>query len=135
MPNIPGQWFLKQDLNNCNSLFEALTLALFKPWREVTNLKCPNENFYKAYDDFLRGASADTCQIIKNIQFFHKCSEHARQHTLVTEQANDHVPPMQMEMDKLADSLAEENEVGNDHFEDLISEEDINQIIDQPYSG
>ena len=32
MPYFPGRWFLKQDLEDENGLFEASMLALLKPW-------------------------------------------------------------------------------------------------------
>ena len=81
MPYFPGQWFPKKNPDDCNGIFEASMLALLKPWRSLTDLKRPNQTFREAYDDFLCEASSETCRIIKNIQYFHECGEHARQRT------------------------------------------------------
>jgi hypothetical protein len=40
-----------------------------------------------------------------------------------------------MEIEGSADGPIDNNTVDNEHFEDLISEEDINRVIDLPYSS
>ena len=79
MPYFPGQWFPKQDPEDCNGLFKASMLALFKPWRSLTDLKQPEQTFQEAFQDFICEAPFETRRVIKNVQFFHECCEHATQ--------------------------------------------------------
>ena len=135
IPYFPGQWFPKQDLSDCNGLFEASMLALFKPWRSLTDLKQPDENFRTAYNSFLQSASADSLRIIKNTQFYHECSEHAARHGPIEEQLDeDSANSRWIGMEDCADGPLEDNDVSETCFDHLVTEEDIVRVIDNPYS-
>ena len=136
MPYFPGQWFPKQNPDDCNGIFEASILALLKPWRSLTDLKGPEQTFREAYDNFLCEASPETCRIIKNIQYFHECGEHARQRTDTVIDTNEtYQTTVWTEIDDPADGLLADDEVNDEHFEDLITEEDISRVIDHPFSS
>jgi hypothetical protein len=136
MPYFLGQWFSKQDPEDCNGLFEASMLALLKPWRLLTDLKRPEQTFWEAFTDFVHEASSETCCILKNVQYFHECREHANQHTQPIVAMDESNPTtVWMEIEGSADGPIDNNTVDNEHFEDLISEEDINRVIDLPYSS
>ena len=139
MPYFPGQWFPKQDPEDCNGLFEASMLALFKPWRSLTDLKRPEQTFREAFQDFIREAPFETRRLIKNVQFFHECCEHATQRTepvITTDESSR--TTVWTELEDLEDGPLDNNDhdnVDDELFENLISEEDINRVIDQPFSS
>ena len=136
MPYFPGQWFPKKNPDDCNGIFEASMLALLKPWRSLTDLKRPNQTFREAYDDFLCEASSETCRIIKNIQYFHECGEHARQRTdTIIDTEETCRTTVWTEIEDPAEGPLGGEEVNDEHFEDLITEEDISRVIDQPFSS
>ena len=85
MPYFLGQWFPKREEENSNGLFEASMLALLKPWRKITDLKQEIQSFREALDMFVTNAPAETCWIIRNVQFFHECSDSVRRCTMAPE--------------------------------------------------
>ena len=133
MPYFPGQWFPKQDPEDCNGLFEASMLALFKPWRSLTDLKRPEQTFREAFQDFIREAPFETRRLIKNIQFFHECCEHATQRTepvITTDESSR--TTVWTELEDLEDGPLDNDDhdnVDDELFETLISEEDINRVF------
>jgi hypothetical protein len=136
MPYFPGPWFPKREEENCNGLFEASMLALFKPWRTMADLKQENRSFREAFDIFVANAPAETCQIIRNVQFFHECSEGARQRTEADESTVELTQAtvwteLNLEM---VEGSPEDTDTNSNLFDRLISEEDIFRVLDQPYS-
>jgi hypothetical protein len=136
MPYFPGQWFPKREEETCNGLFEASMLALLKPWRTLADLKQENQSFHDAFNIFVANAPAETCWIMKNVQFFHECSKSARQHNTACESTSKSIQSTvytehdtETEEQSLEDMDADPNQ-----FDRLISEEDIYQVLDQPYS-
>jgi hypothetical protein len=136
MPYFLGPWFPKREEENCNGLFEASMLALFKPWRTMADLKQENRSFREAFDIFVANTLAETCQIIRNVQFFHECSEGARQCTEADESAVELTQAtvwteLNLEM---VEGSPEDMDTNSNLFDRLIFEEDIFQVLDQPYS-
>lgn len=136
MPYFPGEWFPKKVNEDHNGLFEAYMLALLKPWRSVTDLKHANQTFREAYDDFVANAPLETCRIIKNIQFYHECSERARERT--GEETHDDQPVevtvwTDVDAETMEDPFPEPAE-DTELFDNLISDADIDRVLDQPYS-
>jgi hypothetical protein len=110
-------------------------LALMKPWRSLTDLKEREESFRDAYNIFINESSSETCRIIKNVQFFHECCGSARQRTHTVFPTVEETPTtVWTELDVPGDSPLDETVIDDDPFEDLISEEDISQVIECPYS-
>ena len=135
MPYFPGRWFPKQDPEDSNGLFEASMLALLKPWRSLTDLKRPEQTFQEAFNDFICEASSETCRIIKNVQFFHECSEHANQRTEPIFTSDESSPTtVWTDIDEPENGNLDKENVDDDHFEEMILEEDINRVINQPFS-
>ena len=138
MPYFPGQWFAKRDEEDCNGLFEASMLALLKPWRTVAELKHVNQTFREAYEDFVATVPTETRRIIKNIQFFHECSESARQRSQTDENAHDAVEAtVWTDVDANlieAQELDVPEERAQAEFNHLISEADIDRVLNQPFS-
>lgn len=80
MPHIPGQWFPHENNPNTHALYCASMLALFKPWRDLAaDLKTSKETFSGAFDQFSASTSEATKCLLSNIQYFHECSDKARQ--------------------------------------------------------
>jgi hypothetical protein len=78
MPHILGPWFPPANDPSTQTMYYASMLALLKPWRNITDLKEPNQRFSIAYDDFITHASQSTKYVISNIQYFHECSDKAK---------------------------------------------------------
>ncbi len=107
MPYFPGPWFPKKDSKNANSLFYAAMLALLKPWHEI----------------------------VENIEFYHECSESARDHHAQPEDRSaflDHA------------SISHNNEMHTVHDIDIVdnlivpptnvTEKEIIHALDNPFS-
>ena len=135
MPFFPGQWFPKQDLEDENGLFEASMLALLKPWRSLSDLKETEQSFRSAYDVFFQNASSEVRRTVKNIQFFHECGEHARRRDQNLEAVDE---PGQStawsDVQVLADGPPARDEESTTDFDDFVTEDDIQRVLDQPHS-
>ena len=134
MPYFPREWFPKKLEDDHNGLFEAYMLALLKPWRSVTDIKHHDQTFREAYNDFMADAPIETCRIIRNIQFYHECSESAREQTYTDVRVDE---PTEVTVWTDGDGESMEgpfNEPEEDTIEHLICEADIDRVIDQPYS-
>ena len=133
MPYIPGQWFPARDRENGSSLFEASMLALLKPWRSLSDIKTGDETFLQAFDSFIEQASERVRRLICNIEFFHNCSTSARNSSTVNE--NNYNNPHDNDSRAEEDMSDEETQVETADFSDLISEEEIRSVIDQPFNA
>jgi hypothetical protein len=81
MLHISGPWFPHANEGNTNALYCASMLVLLKPWRDLgVDLKASDESFTVAFDHFSASALTVTKQILSNIQYFHECSNKAKQH-------------------------------------------------------
>jgi hypothetical protein len=89
IPHIPGRWFPRSDDHDCHPLYCASILALLTPWRDIVELKHPDESFDLALGRFLANTSSRMRDIIENIQYFHECSDKAKDHDFV-EQSSHH---------------------------------------------
>lgn len=126
MPYFPGPWFSKQDMQDDNGIFEVSMLALLKPWRSLTNLKDPNQSFCDAYNDFLDNASYDTCHLMRNVQFFHECGEHAQSHEQIIETADEPAPTTAWtNIEQVPDGPSLDEDVSKTNFEKFVMEDDI----------
>ena len=136
MPHFLGQWFPIREEENSNGLFEVSMLALLKPWRMIADLKQDNESFREAFDNFVADTPAETCQIIRNVEFFHECSDSARQRTVTHGtgiKTNQTTVWTEFESETVEDSL-EVTDTDPDQFSNLISEKDIYHVLNNPYS-
>ncbi|KAI1782876.1 hypothetical protein LXA43DRAFT_849559, partial [Ganoderma leucocontextum] len=52
-----------------------LMLALFKPWRSVSDLVSPCSTWRAAFDAFVRTVSAAKQEIMDNMAIFHECRD------------------------------------------------------------
>ena len=121
---------------NSNGLFEVSMLALLKPWRMIADLKQDNELFCEAFDNFVADAPAETCWIIRNVEFFHECSDSARQRTVTHGtgiKTNQTTVWTKFKSETVEDSL-EVTDTDPDQFSNLISEKEIYHVLDNPYS-
>ena len=111
-------------------------LALLKPWRSVSDLKHADQTFREAYNNFVANASVETCTMITNIQFYHESGERARRRN--DEDAHENGPVDITVWTNVDDETTEgplpDPEEDTEHLNDLISEADIDRVIDHPYS-
>ena len=134
MPYFPGEWFPKKVEDEQNGLFEAYMLALLKPWRSVTDIKPHNQSFREAYDEFVANAPMETCRIIKNVQFYHECRQTATERTYADSRLD---VPVEITVWTDGDGESMEGpfpEPEEDNMEQLITDADIDRVLDQPYS-
>ncbi len=69
-----GRWFPRNnDPNGDNELHAACILLLFKPWRELTELKAERQSFSQSFAEFLTTATKIQTDMIENIQYYHDC--------------------------------------------------------------
>ena len=111
-------------------------LALLKPWRMIADLKQDNKSFHEAFDNFVADTPAETCQIIRNIEFFHESSDSARQHTVAHGtgiKTNQTTVWTEFKSETVEDSL-EVMDTDPDQFSNLISKKDIYHVLNNPYS-
>ncbi|KAK7001030.1 hypothetical protein R3P38DRAFT_2560084 [Favolaschia claudopus] len=79
MPRFVGAWF-PRDAPATREYYCASMLALLCPWRDLDDLKeSPHGTFAQMYERFLECADARVTRIIENINYFHECSDGARQ--------------------------------------------------------
>lgn len=137
MPYFPGLWFPKKDENDNNGLFEASMLALLKPWRSVTTLKKEHEPFRTALEDFLSTASQNVHNTIANIQFFHECSEGAKQMSSFAAQMNELVScEASFDQDQMPANFNNDEENEDMHaLMPPVTEQQILHAIDHPFSA
>lgn len=137
MPYFPGSWFAKRDPENVNGLFEASMLALLKPWRRLTDLKDADVTFRQAFDDFLSTVPEHIHRSITNIEFFHECSEAATIHQHSVQTHSDPVTEISEETVAPDDEQipSDENTMPINPFTRLITEEEIQEVTDNPYSA
>ena len=133
MPYFPGQWFPKRDVMDTSGQFEACMLALLKPWRSVTDIKGMHETFNDAFNSFLSSAPEHIQTTIDNIQFFHECAEKATTCQSIDE---DFVNVTRADVDSDDDVQEPGEDVGeSEPYDPLISEDDIRQALDRPFSA
>jgi hypothetical protein len=107
-------------------------LALLKLWRNLTDIKQPKELFCDAYSSFISTTSEEICDTIENICFFHDCSDTAQQcrDDSATDQGYDHAAVHIDDNFENLDLPSHPEEEQSGEFESLISEEDIQQVLD-----
>ena len=137
MPHFPGHWFLKEEAENENKLFEALMLVLLKPWRSLSDIICGHTTFRDTYQEFHDHTSQYTQDRIKNIKFFHECSQSAQEHEAEIISDNNNMHGKQV-IDETDDDLLLPGSPVEEDMEDLhnlITEEDIQQVLDRPFTA
>lgn len=136
MPYFPGLWFPKRDGNDEKGMFEASMLALLKPWRKLDTIKKECETFQDAFEHFLSTASQSIHNTIENIQFFHECSQSAKDMSHLFAHMNKLVPceapSNQLEPSPSAAAL----QTDQNHTVSIphVTENQILHIIDHPFS-
>jgi len=133
MPFFPGTWFPKPDPETENGLFKASMLTLMKPWRSVNDLKLSDQTFRQVFDQFIADAPEETRTTINNINFYHECSDCARECTGKRQDIEfvDHPTNCEDEPDAPKSDPINQPEPLND----LFSDSNIEKAIDDPFSG
>ncbi|KAG1828767.1 hypothetical protein DFJ58DRAFT_737630 [Suillus subalutaceus] len=123
IPHIPGQWFPHADDPECHPFYCASMLALLTPWRNIVDVKKTDEGFTSAFERFMLNASLTSCDIVNNIQYFHECSDKAKERESVSQTTSQEtVDPHRFDENSLAE---EESHDMDPVTPSCISEEDI----------
>lgn len=133
IPNFPGKWFANRDVPQDQPLFCASMLALLKPWRSLSDLKHDSESFVEAFDHFLTNASSCIRDTVENIQYFHECSESARQRREAVEDiyAEGDSAKFNTQIESEDD---EERTTQQDSIEAVIDESQVQYALQHPFS-
>ena len=79
MPEFIGHWFPRNDRNDERDFYTASMLLLLKPWRSISaDLLGTHVTWADSFSHFMLGASSRIKNIITNIQYFHECSDGAK---------------------------------------------------------
>jgi len=79
MPDFVGRWFPRNNRDDERDLYCASMLLLLKPWRCLeTNLLLEGHTWSQSFDTFMSTASQKAKNIVANIQYFHECSDGAK---------------------------------------------------------
>lgn len=101
----------------------------------MSDLKEPEQTFRDAYNDFLHNASYDTHRIVRNVQFFHECGEHARRRQQLMQPVDESVPTTAWSnMEEHPDGPPQHDDISDIDFENFVTEDDIQRVLDQPHS-
>ncbi|KAJ3566046.1 hypothetical protein NP233_g7249 [Leucocoprinus birnbaumii] len=71
-PNFIGRWFPRNDRMEEAEEHAAMMLMLFRPWRELIELRPPFSTFSAQYLSFIESAPDTIRRYIDNIQYYHQ---------------------------------------------------------------
>ena len=135
MPYFPGQWFPARNDTDKKGLFEACMLALFTPWRQVSDLKHPTETFEQAFENFWCSAPDHVRKTIRNIEFYHECSKSAQDR-------RDSPIDVQTDMEQSAPNQTPEDGTDSGHIpieeecpELAVTSEEVLNALEKPFNG
>ena len=77
MPEFVGPWFPRRNLVGSEDVYAAWMLFLLKPWKGVEDINNGELSLYKQFLSFKSRTSNRYQNIIKNLQYFHQCSDSA----------------------------------------------------------
>jgi hypothetical protein len=78
LPHFLGGWLPRNDRPKDRELYCASTLALLKPWTDLSQLKTEMESFDQSFNHFMENATKQTVDIIDNIQYYYECYDGAK---------------------------------------------------------
>lgn len=71
LPEFIGQWFPRRSDIDAKELYSVSMLALFKPWRDLGDLKLADETFEDAFSVFMEDAPKEYSRIMDNMEYFY----------------------------------------------------------------
>ncbi|KAF9492437.1 hypothetical protein BDN71DRAFT_1509448 [Pleurotus eryngii] len=77
LPAFIGQWFPRRSDNNTKEFYLVSMLALFKPWRDLGDLKTKDETFEHTFDVFMLNAPKEYKHIMDNMEYYYLSAEAA----------------------------------------------------------
>jgi hypothetical protein len=135
MPYFPGRWFPEYDDEAEDGLFHASMLALLKPWRLLCDLKSDGQHFRDAFNTFVTMAPTETSSIIENIQFFYESARSAKEDRNAPAHDVESDTHVQDDDDNNMTYLDVDNDGVCDDLDRLLSEDDVDNAIDWPFSS
>jgi hypothetical protein len=73
MPRFIGRWFPRNDLLVEHEFYAAWMLMLLSPWRNLTDLKPPNNTFHDTFLTFKTTLTVHELNLLENFQYYHQC--------------------------------------------------------------
>lgn len=84
LPQFIGQWFPKRNHDGVDDMYCASMMALFMPWRKLTDLRSGESTFVQAFDLFMASCPDEFKRIMDNIEYYYTSAEAAhRDHATV----------------------------------------------------
>ncbi|KAG8940013.1 hypothetical protein FRC03_005839 [Tulasnella sp. 419] len=79
LPSFVGPYIPRSDDPDRRELYYASMLALFKPWRKLSDLKAQN-TWEETYQEFHANTSSRKRRVISNMQLYYQCLMSAEKH-------------------------------------------------------
>ncbi|KAG9225266.1 hypothetical protein CCMSSC00406_0007097 [Pleurotus cornucopiae] len=77
LPQFVGKWFPRRSDPDDEALYCASMLALFKPWRELGDLKAPGKSLKQSFEDFLVSCPQRLRRVMDNMEYYYTSAEAA----------------------------------------------------------
>ncbi|CAF4030817.1 unnamed protein product [Adineta steineri] len=123
IPILYGPQIPRHDREDTKERYSRALLTLFVPWRSVSDLCDVNENWEDALKSRQHHISADSWNIIENIQLLHECKKDRDEHLLRV------ITEAQTENDTIDPELVIPSRNMRDEYDDTSDNEDLLELL------
>ncbi|CAF1484221.1 unnamed protein product, partial [Adineta steineri] len=123
IPILYGPQIPRHDREDTKERYSRALLTLFVPWRSVSDLCDVNENWEDALKSRQHHISADSWNIIENIQLLHECKKDRDEHLLQV------ITEAQTENDTIDPELVIPSRNRRDEYDDTSDNEDLLELL------
>ncbi|CAF4052892.1 unnamed protein product [Adineta steineri] len=123
IPILYGPQIPRHDREDTKERYSRALLTLFVPWRSVSDLCDVNENWEDALKSRQHHISADSWNIIENIQLLHECKKDRDEHLLRV------ITEAQTENDTIDPELVITSRNMRDEYDDISDNEDLLELL------
>ncbi|CAF4135694.1 unnamed protein product, partial [Adineta steineri] len=123
IPILYGPQIPRHDREDTKERYSRALLTLFVPWRSVSDLCDVNENWEDALKSRQHHISADSWNIIENIQLSHECKKDRDEHLLRV------ITEAETENDTIDPELVIPSRNMRDEYDDASDNEDLLELL------
>ncbi|CAF4386023.1 unnamed protein product, partial [Adineta steineri] len=123
IPILYGPQIPRHDREDTKERYSRALLTLFVPWRSVSDLCDVNENWEDALKSRQHHISADSWNIIENIELLHECKKDRDEHLLRV------ITEAQTENDTIDPELVITSRNMRDEYDDTSDNEDLLELL------
>ena len=128
VPNLLGPPIPRRDREDTKERYCRSILALFSPWRTISDLCDPHETWEQALENRRSRITIESQKIIYNIQLFQECKNDRDEHLQqVIEAVQTEVVDDRIQKNHIAD-MSDDDLDENDEILDLLEAIDIDEI-------